>query len=501
MRRRPAIRAGLLAAGLTALAAGGAAQTVERVGSSDVALDRRLAALLTTDPLIITEDRRIPVGDTIPRSVLVLDATVIHEGTILGDLVAVDAGVFVRHRATVDGDLVNVAGGLYRSAVARVGGTIIDLPHASYRVIREHDRVIIEATRTPARLDLDGFAGIRVPTYDRVNGLTAEWGAGYRLPRLLGATPTLRGHVGWRTALSDPTYGGSLELRAASRTATVGYERGWATHDGWVFGDLRNSLNYLWDGDDFRNYYEAERVWVGVSRAFGDEAKRFHAVLRLAGQIEDAGSLPGSEPWHILGDGTRANPPIDDGRITSATGAMDLTWHGRETNLAVGAEYEAGRDWQEGEYTFDRVTAWARFAMHGFFDHTLEVSTFGQMPVGSDTLPAQRWTFVGGAGRLQTVPLGEHRGDHVLLVQSHYRIPTPDAVALPLLGAPELHLIHSAGMAWLGEDEPGMIQEIGGRLQFFGLYVQYMVQPDDTARDALVVGTSWPFTPPFPWEP
>lgn len=491
----------ILALCLLAVAAPAAGQTVRRVGSSDVALDRRLARLLDADPLIITEDRRLYPGDTIRQSVLVLDATLIHEGTIAGDLVLVDAGAFLRPGSVVEGDLVNVAGGLYRSERARVGGTIIDLPDASYRVDREGEGgFVIEATRTPSRMVLDGFAGFTVPTYDRVNGVTVTWGEGYRLPRVAGLTPWLRAHVGWRTALGDPTYGGSFEVQGGAFQAAVGYERESQTRDAWAVGDLRTTLNYLWDGDDFRDYYDAERTWVSLTRDYGDVAKRFYAVVRVAGQMEDAVSLGGGEPWHLWGDSTRTNPSVDEGRISSVLGRLDLEWHGFTTDLEAGAEYEAGRKWQGGEYTFDRMTAWARFAMAALFNHSLEINAFGQLPVSGDTLPRQRWTFVGGLNRLETQPIGSLRGDHVLLVATRYRIPTPDAIALPLLGAPEIQLYHTAGKGWLEGDDTALVQEVGAGLQFFGLYVKYLVQPDNVDRNAVVVGLNWPFSPAFPWE-
>lgn len=493
--RAVALWVGLLAAG----PGPALAQVVETVGSADVALDRRLDRLLEADPLVITADTRVRVGDTIPGSVLVLDATVIHEGTILGDLVLVDAGAFVRPPAEVTGDLVNIGGGLYRSELARVGGTIIDLPEASYRVIREPDRIVIEAAEAPTRLVLDGWKGFRAPSYDRVNGVTAAWGAGYRLPRLRGATPAVRGHAGWRTELGEPVYGGSLAIRGRLGEVEGGYEKGWATHDDWRWGDLRNSLNYLWDGDDFRDYYEAERSWVALSREFGDESKWFFGALRLEAQIENGRSLPGDEPWHLLGDSVRSNPPVDPGRITSAIARLEVEWHGLVTDLVAGAEYEAAREWEGGDYVFDRATAWAGFGMQALMNHTLEIRAYGQLPLGQDTLPRQRRTMVGGPGTLQTVPTAAYRGDHVLFVESRYSIPVP--VAFPLLGAPDFELVHAAGMAWLGDADPTLLQEVGAGIRFVIAYVQYMVQPEEPSRDTWLVGIAWPFAPDFPWEP
>lgn len=496
MRRRVQAGVALVAALLVAGAA--SAQTVERVGRSDVALDRRLGRLLAGNPMLVTSDRRVQAGDTLRRSVLVLDATLILEGTVLGDLVQVGGGVWVRDPAHVTGDVVNIAGGLYRSPVADIDGTIIDLPDASYRVLREADRIVIEAYSIPDPLTLDGFAGFTAPTYDRANGVSIRWGAGYQLPRVAGATPVLKAYGGWRTEPGEPLYGGSLRARGGAVTVSVGYDRGSATRERWAIGDLRSSLNYLWDGDDYRNYFATERAWARIGREFGDAAKSFHGVLRATVQVEDAASLDGGNPWHILGDTARPNPAISDGRISSLIGSVELAWHGLETDLTVSAEYEAARGWQDADHVFDRATVLAGFAMHTVLDHTLQIRAFGQAPVGRDTLPEQRWSFVGGAATLYTVPVGGRRGDHVAFIESRYRVPT--GLPIPLLGPPELQLVHGAGTAWVGDRDPRLVQEVGGRIQFFSPYVQYMVRPGSPSEDRVVVGLVWPLRDRFPWE-
>lgn len=477
------------------------AQTVETVGTSDVALDRRLASLLDADPLIIAADRRIGRADTIRGSVLVLDATLILEGTITGDLVFVDAGVFVRHGAAVQGDLVNIGGGLYRSELSKVGGTIIDLPDASYRVLRERDRLVIEASATPVAFTPDGLFGIRAPTYDRANGLTVAWGARYRLPRLGDVTPGIRGRIGWRTEAGAPEYGASFALSGSGVRLETGLDRTWATNEAWISSDIRNSVNYLWDGDDFRNYYGASRRWATLQREVGDAAKSFFAVFRLTGQVEDATSLGAGAPWRVLGGPVRPNPAVDDGRITSLIGDVEVEWRGLETDLGARVAYETGLAWRGGEHAFGRLHGHVAFGMHALFDHTLEIEAFGQLPVGGDTLPRQRWSVVGGPGTLQTLAVAERAGDHVLMVETRYRVPLPDFLALPFVGPPEAQLVHAAGMAWLADDDGGMVQELGLGVRFReSLYFRYMIQPTATDRRALVVGLTWPFGRSYPWE-
>lgn len=491
----------LLLAALVPVAGAGAQQLpVETVGASDIALDRRLTRLLQADPLILTRDTILARGDTIRDSVLVLDATLILEGVITGDLVVVDAGAFVRPSALVGGDLVNMGGGLYRSELSRVGGTIIDLPTASYRVQREAARILIVASESPSALKLDGVKGFRPPTYDRVNGLTAVWGARYRLPRFGDVTPAVRGRVGWQTERGDPTYGVSGEVRYHANRLEGGYENVWATNERWIQGDLKNTLNYAWDGKDKRNYHQSERGWIGVSRAFGDVEKSFYGVLGVRGQVEDAESLRGGEPWHLWSRDVRPNPAIDDGRTTSVVAGFDAEWHGLETDFEGRVEYEAARDWLDGDFTFDRVAVWGDWAMHALADHTLEIEFFVQQPLGSVIMPRQRWSFVGGSGTLQTLEFAQFRGDGVVAVESEYIIPLPERTALPFVGAPVVRLIHGAGMAWIEGEDPGFRQEVGARVDLFVLYFRYMLDPSNPGTADLDIGLGWPFGGSYPWE-
>ncbi len=513
MRRPPGIPRG--ASGLLGLilvmsgAAPGAAQEpgagiereVELRGSSDVALDRRLARLVAADPLIITRDTTIARGDTVPRPVMVLgEVTLILEGVLLDDLVLVQAGAFVRPGAVVGGDLVNIAGGLYRSEIATVRGGIIDLPVAPYEVVEEEGRLVIVASGAPSPLQLDGFRGLRQPTYDRVNGVTVVGGATLWLPMVGSVQPWVRGRAGWRTEPGDPVYGAEVGGRFGANTLAGGYERASATNDDWIRGATMNSLNYLLSGKDYRDYYEARRAWAGLTRRFGDEAKSLFAVLGARFQVEEARSLQGGEPWHILGDSVRTNPPIDDGRITSAITDLTVEWLGLETAAEGTVTFEQAMDAVDGAFSFSRVTLDLDWAMHALFNHTVEIELHAQAPVSGGTLPRQRWGFVGGSGTLQTLDFAAFYGDHILFVETKYIIPMPPRLAIPILGAPDFQLIHGTGMAWTDGEERRLRQEIGARLQFFSLYFRYMLDPSDPANGDLDIGLGWPFDARYPWQ-
>lgn len=477
-----------------------AGQTVVIEGAGDAALDRRLSRLLEGDLLVVSSNTTLARGDTVRRSVLVLDASLVHDGTILGDLVLVDGGAFVRPGSVVTGDVVNIAGGLYRSEVADIGGRVIDLPTAPYRVIREPDRLVIRATASPSPLVLDGFRGFHVPTYDRVNGLTLVWGATYEVPVRGRTVPALHAQGGWQTQRGDPTYMVDFTVRRSATAVQVGHERAWGTNERWIRGDLVNSLVYLWDGADLRDYHEVERSWVEVRRSFADRSRRLHATVGVRGQLEDARSLAAGAPWFLWGSTTRPNPEVDDGRTTSVIAGLDVGWAGQQTRFDGRVEYEVARPWQDGDFRFDRVRGEGAWAMQAFSDHSLAIDFWLQAPVGSDPLPRQRWSFVGGINTLRTLSLAEHAGDHVVFAETRYVIPMPERLVLPMLGRPRLSLVHTAGMAWTDGSDRAWHQEAGLQIELLIFSVRYVVVPDDLDIWRLDLGLSSPIGRAFPWE-
>lgn len=475
-------------------------QVVVLEGAGDVALDRRLNRLLDDAPLVVSSHTTFARGDTVHGSVLVLDASLVHEGVITGDLVVVDGGAFVRPRSVVAGDVVNIGGGLYRSEIADIGGRVIDLPAAPYHVVREPDRIVIRATAAVSPLILDGFRGFHLPTYDRVNGVTAVWGATYEVPVRGRTVPALHAQAGWQTQRGDPTYAVDFTVRRSATSVQVGHERAWSTNERWIRGDVLNSLVYLWDGGDLRDYHEVERTWAQVRRSFADRSRRLQATVEVRGQTEDARSLVAGAPWFMWGSETRPNPEVDDGRTSSLIAGLELGWNGDRTRFEGRAEYEAARPWQAGDFRFDRVRGEGSWAMHAFSDHSLAIDFWLQGVIGDHPLPRQRWSFVGGTSTLHTLSLAEHAGDRVVFAQTRYIIPMPQRLALPLVGRPRLSLLHAAGMAWTDGADQAWHQEAGLQVDVLAFFVRYVVVPDDLRVGDFSIGLSSPIGRAFPWE-
>ncbi len=481
--------------------AAAAAQRVAFAGRGDVDLDRRIRSVLRSDDyLLVTRDTLIAAGDSVPRTILVLDATLKLEGAVAGDLVGVDANLFVRPSARVHGDVVNIAGGLYPSGLATIDGRVIDEPLAAYAVLRDGRTPRIVATRRAPALDLDGPLGFRPPTYDRVDALGITWAAGLRLPRLGRVEPRLDGWVGYRSGRGALNGGLELEARRGRTRFAFGGEELTATNDQWIRGDLRNSLSFLINGKDYRNYYEAERAYAEVAREFGREGRGWTAFLR--GQLEDDESLGAGDPWALFEDSFRANPPIDDGTITSLVLGATGDWIGRNAAAEAGLDLEVAAEVLGGDFDFARFLLWGEWAMDALADHVLEIEWRFQGPLpGTPSLPRQRWSFIGGSGTLNTFEIAQFPGDRLVFAESEYIIPLPDRLALPIIGAPDLRLIHAFGMAWTEDTDRDLEQNIGVRLQFAGPYLRVMTNPADPLDDVdLDIGLSWPFDGDRPWR-
>ena len=125
------------------------------------------------------------------------------------------------------------------------------------------DTGYVEYHESPISLPLG--IGLRIPTYDRVNGVTLPWG-----PQLLTNDETLELNalVSYRSHLGnwDPSLEGYVRPGVANEIKLyVG--RGTFTNDSWIRSDLMNSLAVLFVGSDARNYYRADRATLRFTRS------------------------------------------------------------------------------------------------------------------------------------------------------------------------------------------------------------------------------------------
>ena len=178
------------------------------------------------------------------------------------------------------------------------------------------DTGYVEYHESPISLPLG--IGLRIPTYDRVNGVTLPWG-----PQLLTNDETLELNalVSYRSHLGnwDPSLEGYVRPGVANEIKLyVG--RGTFTNDSWIRSDLMNSLAALFVGSDARNYYRADRATLRFTRSI--TASALGLTPFIGGNIEkdwSTGSIPPLKtPWSFFGRKgdlkmKRPNPPVAQG--------------------------------------------------------------------------------------------------------------------------------------------------------------------------------------------
>ncbi|MGH7482105.1 MAG: hypothetical protein ACRELV_08110, partial [Longimicrobiales bacterium] len=501
-------RSGLLASwlllalsALLAEPAQGSAQAVRVGEAGDPLLDRRIAAVLAADPLIVVDDTTIGSGAVVDRPMLILDAWVYIAGTVRGDVVVVDGNLFLRPDARIEGDVVNAGGGFYRSSLAEVGGEVIDAPVADYAVERGAGDLIIEGRATQeGPLVLERPFGFSIPTYDRVNGLTVGWGAAYRLPFALELRPELAGRALYFSERGDFGWKGELRARLDTTTVRLGAERRWFTNERWIKGDVINSLVFLLKGDDRRDYYDATRYYLELEQPLSTGAVAWTALLGV--QREEARTLHADTPWSILeADSVRPNLPVDDGVIHSALAGVRALYLGATSRLELDGTIELAAEVAGAGLGFAAFRTDLAWATRAFRNHTFAVEAHAQGPLpGTDELPLQRWSFVGGSGTLNVFEEARFRGDRVVFVESTYRVPLPRDWRVPYLGRGAVELLHGTGMAWGADDARGFEQQIGAQLRFAYLYGRVLTNPSDLSMTELSIGLKNPIGAASPWE-
>lgn len=477
------------------------AQAVSVRGRGDAENDRFLRRLVESgDYELVAHDTLLARNDTIHATALVLGGTMRLEGVITGDLVLVDANVFVRPTARIMGDVRSIAAGLYYSELAAVIGTVHSEPNAPYRVEqREDGSLVILGTTAESAVVLYGLRGAQIPTYDRVDGLTLSLAGGFLIPRIGDVEPIVRGRVDYRTERSEFT--GGAEVAAARRRTevAVGAERTTVTNERWIRSDLNNSISSLLQGKDRRDYYAADRGYLELRRLLESGPRVSRAYIRA--QVEDADPLAAGDPWSLTGEFRADNIPVTESRITSAIVGGSTVWTLPQHVIEIDALSEFAGDVLAGDHSFGRYAVDASWAMAALANHTLRIQPHVQGPLpGTRSLPLQRWSFVGGSGTLHTFAIAEFRGDRVAFVETEYSIPLPRRLRIRLLGRPNLDLLHMAGMAWSAAESPGFEQNIGLRLRFNMLYLRAVTHPSRFTDDVeFSVGASFPRRA-YPWE-
>lgn len=483
----PALRRALLY--LAAPAASLIAQSAPRVTVVDLGpgpSGRLIAATVARPHRLVEPDTSWFVlrrGQQLPASLVVLGRSAAIEGSVGGDVIVVAGDLYLRPGAHIAGRAVAVGGGVYPSALAvAIGGT---------EAFRDNTFTI---TKTEAGYDLayrslredasqpllfPGIYGLRMPTYDRVDGMSIPFGPSVTFAAGRGEMDAL---VTYRSDLGaiDPMLRGAIQL---SRRSRLRWRAGRETlsNDAWIWSDFVNSLSVLVFGADTRNWFRADRAEMALHQKW--EWTTLQIEPYLGGRAEHDWSVgPGQgevrAPWSIfrrtdsLGV-RRPNPPILDGNVTAVLAGSTAQWHSEGVTLTgeTGAEISLSAP---ADRRFVQITS----------DASVSFPTFGEQEYGLDvhwvatvsgTPPPQRFVYLGGAGTLPFQKLLNQGGDQLLLIDQRYSYPLVN-VMLGVLGTPTLLLRHrlaSAGPRRL----PAFDQVIGAGVLLTILRAEVQMDP------------------------
>jgi hypothetical protein len=496
--RRASRRAALAAfGGLALLSARGSAQERAPASVRVVAPDSAPTAALLRTALsarvaLRTSDSAhvvaLPRGARIDSGVVVLGGPATVASTVDGDVIVVGGDLFVHPGAHIEGRAVAIGGGVYPSSLATIDGGIAAFRGHTYNVTRREGTLTLTyrplaAPQVTAELPLLG--GVRIPSYDRVDGLSLSWGPELRVGSRAEIEPLLT----YRSDLGDVDPFVAATVNVGTRdTLRIGVGRETTTNDRWIKSDLVNSLVTLWSGNDERNYYRRDVASMRVARGWTGET--FDASLSLGALLErdwstGGDSLTRSAPWSFYGredieEGIRRpNPPVSRGSIGSGVIAARANLQLEDVRALGSLAVEVPWTAPAGE-RFAQLTADVRITFPTFGAQSL--TTWAHAVVtGPDTAPAQRFSYLGGSTTLPTIePTLAFGGDQLFYLQTRYDIPNT-AVQLPVVGSPTVAIVNMVGAAGVHR-LPSFTDNIGVGLSLSYLRLYGVIDPASHRR-------------------
>jgi hypothetical protein len=461
---------------------------------------RVLGAALGAPHLLVTPGRdtaRLRRDSTFTRTVIVLGRHTTVDGVVNGDVIVVAGDLVIHPGARIQGRAIAIGGGVYNSTLATVAGERIAYRDETFDITpldggyALHYRVL--AVRTHRRFSLPFLFGLRIPTYDRVNGVTLPYGPLISLDTgdiEIEPTVTYRTHLG----KIDPGLRVTAQRGRRNRfDSFIG--RATFSNDRWIHGDLINSINSLFLGQDTRNYYRADRAEATGHRLWESATGQIEPFVGARWERSWSTGSP-TEPEHVpwsffnRRDTTRMsrpNPSVSGGRVTSLLGGVRADWQlggvAATGTLGVEGAVDAPANGRFVQATFDGRVTFPTFGTQSFQFETHFVVTMG------DETPSQRYAYLGGSGTISTLETLQLGGDQLLFTDSRYHIPLTRP-RLPLLGAPVVTLRHVLGSAGVGA-LPDLEQNIALRVTLAIVRVEVVVDP---ARDIVEAGVGLAFS-------
>ncbi|HEX2780995.1 MAG TPA: hypothetical protein VHM30_15965 [Gemmatimonadaceae bacterium] len=485
---RGAIAIAFAAAASSALSARAGAQTVQIRDLGPGRAGRWLRDALRAPHVLLRSDSANPIAlprdTTYGATVIIIGGPATVASRVLGDVIVVGGDLFLHPGVEITGRAVAIGGGVYETTLGHVGGGVYSSREYTYVATSLPDGTIVLdyqplEVRDVRVVTLPGFFGVRIPTYDRSDGLSFPVGPTFSFDTARIEVDAL---ITYRSQLGevDP----SLTTRASiGRRLTIDATAGRETmsNDRWIYGDIPNSLMTLATGTDTRNYYRADRAEGRLSYRFEGATSTFTIGLGALGERArsvrpDTGARGG--PWSLFGRRRvehmlRPNPRVIAGTIASSLGAARLEWADQGVSATASAFVEV--PWEApGDRRFVQTTLDGTVAFPTFGVQSVELESHAVLTAG-DTAPPQRYAYLGGTGTLPTFELLEFGGDQLFFLEGRYIIPL-EHVQIRFLGTPTVTLRYITGGARVARF-PTLEQNVGARLAISLLRIDFLVDP------------------------
>ena len=477
----------LVSIGIATTAASGQSIAVTSPGPRGTARELR-DALARPYRLVVGRDTllSIPRDSAITETLIIVGTPrVTVASRVEGSVIVVGGDLFLHPGVAISGDAIAYGGGVYTTMLGTVGGRTIGYRDFTFDLAQGPSGYTLAyraLTFTEYRaFELPGAYGVRLPSYDRVNGLSLPFGPRFWIDSTRFSVEPI---ITYRSDLGelDPELRSTMHLERAGAVQLV-LRRATLTNEGWIRGPFINSLGSLVLGRDVRNYWRADRAELRYRRDVERDAgvlTPFIGVLTERAWSAPPGVGAGSGPWSIVGrkdaeEGMRRpNPPVERGRISSLFVGSGADWQMDDVDLDGSSYIEyapaAPNDRRFAQATLDARVRFPALRNHRFQSEAHSVITFG------DTAPPQRFAYLGGSGTLPTRRLLSMGGDQLLYFESMYTIPI-ERISVKFLGSPSVALRHMIGSA--GVDRlPGFVNNVGLRVSMSLLKVDYVIDPE-----------------------
>ena len=429
-------------------------------------------------------------GQREQQTIIVIGRTAAISGNVDGDVIAVGGDVFIRPGADVSGEAISIGGGAYASTLAHVGKGTRSFRDGTYSIARTTTGYQLEyqslrAYPSPPLL-FPGIYGLRMPTYDRVNGASVKFGPTFTFADGRGE---LTGLATYRSDLGkiDPSLSGRLRVNRRLRVEMEA-ARGSFSNDSWIWSDFVNSLSVLTVGTDTRDYYRADRAQATMHQLWETSSARLEPFL--GARYERAWSVgpfigETRSPFSFFGRRDslamrRPNMPISDGTLISALAGTTVDWTAGGVTLKARTEVEVN----PGDFKPKTGIAVAPSFTQATSDLAIGFFTFGEQEYGldihwvttpGDTPPLQRFVHIGGPGTLPFLDPLEQAGDELLLIDQRYSVPLLN-VRVGIMGNPTLQFRHRIGSAGVGK-LPSFEQVLGFGVELTIIRGEVQVDP------------------------